>query len=172
MTFDLSPVVAATATWLTRAYPAPGGTFSAILAERQARQAVGVAGLLRYPDPVDVELVLLLGPGGAGRLDWLAGTDPEPDSQPEHWRSWVDEVLASWAACLLGDAALAAAAVAVVARDPRRDGPPDFRRLTAPDACDRHAAALLRHPDLLAPVADLHRPALLELLDASRVEAG
>jgi len=40
----------------------------------------------------------------------------------------------------------------------------DFRRLTAPDAHDRRAAALLRHPDLLAPVAGLHQGGLLERL--------
>jgi hypothetical protein len=34
----------------------------------------------------------------------------------------------------------------------------------------RHAAALLRHPDLLAPVADLHRAQLHNLLDANPVD--
>jgi hypothetical protein len=168
--FDLSPVVAATAQWLTRAYPAPAGAFSAILAERQARQAVTVAAWLRYPTGLDVELLTLVGPGGCAPLDRAVGA--EPDEVPEHWRTWVDEVLASWAACLLGDAALAAAAVAAVSRCAHAAGlPHDFRRLTGPDACDRHAAALLRHPDLLAPVADLHRDELLALLSTSRVDA-
>jgi hypothetical protein len=168
MPSDLSPVVAATAQWLTRAYPAPGGTFSAILAERQARQAVTVAAWLRYPTDLDVELLTLVGPGGSTRLDEAAGATG--DRQP--WRDWVDEVLASWAACLLGDVRLAAAASAAVAGCAHAGGLPcDFRRLTAPDACDRHAAALLRHPDLLAPVAGLHRAPLLDLLDASPVDA-
>jgi hypothetical protein len=167
--FDLSPVVAATAQWLTRAYPAPGGTFSSILAERQARQAVTVGAWLRYPTGLDVELLTLVGPGGCARLDQVVGVDPAGDAQ---WRTWVDEVVASWAACLLGDARLAAAAVAAVEGCPHAaDLPCDFRRLTEPDACDRHAAALLRHPDLLAPVADLHRGQLLDLLDASPVDA-
>jgi hypothetical protein len=165
---DLSPVVAATAQWLTRAYPAPGGTIAAILADRQVRQAATVAAWLRYPTPADVELLLLVGPGGSARLDWAVGADTEPYP----WHSWVDEVVASWAACLLGDARLALAAVAAVAGCPHAAGLTyDFRRLTAPDAYDRHAAALLRHPDLLAPVADLHRPALLRLLDATPVDA-
>jgi hypothetical protein len=142
-------VIAATAQWLTRAYPAPGGTFSAILAERQARQAVTVAAWLRYP----------------------TGVDPDPDGAPARSEG-VDEVLASWAACLLGDDQLALAAVAAVAAGAPAAGlPGDFRRLTAPDGCDRHAAALLRHPDLLAPVADLHRDQLLARLAASRVDA-
>jgi len=161
---DLSPVVAATAQWLTRAYPAQGGTFSVILAERQARQAVTVAAWLRYPTAMDVELLMMAGPGGSAGLDDVA--------RPEPWRTWVDEVVASWAACLLGDTRLAAAAVAAVAGSPHAaGGSPDFRRLTRPDACDRHAAALLRHPDLLAPVADRHRGELLDRLDASSVDA-
>jgi hypothetical protein len=46
--------------------------------------------------------------------------------------------------------------------------PVEFRRLVSPDAEDREAAALLRHPDLLAPVAALHRTALHERLDPGR----
>ncbi|MET8181258.1 hypothetical protein [Streptomyces sp. NPDC005336] len=45
--------------------------------------------------------------------------------------------------------------------------PVEFRRLTAPDEYDRRAAPLLRHPDLMAPVADLHRAPLLERLALS-----
>lgn len=169
---DLSPVVAATAQWLTRAYPAPGGTFSVILAERQARQAVTVAAWLRYPTDLDVELLTLVGPGGSGRLDWLVGTEVGGDEDAHPWRTWVDEVLASWAACLLTDAPLARAAVSVAAGSAHAAGLAcDFRRLTAPDECDRHAAALLRHPDLLAPVADLHRAQLRQLLDPNTVDA-
>ncbi|MGC3003377.1 hypothetical protein ACPF8X_34640, partial [Streptomyces sp. G35A] len=52
----------------------------------------------------------------------------------------------------------------------RRDGghtgtPAEFRRLLAPDGTDRRAAALLRHPDLIAPVARLHHSGLLDRLD-------
>jgi hypothetical protein len=169
---DLSPVLAATAQWLTRAYPATAGTVNAVLAERQARQAVTVAAWLRYPQPVDVELLTLLGPGGSARLDWVVGLSGGYADAGQPWRTWVDEVLASWAACLLADADLARAAVAAVADSPHAGGTPcDFRRLADPDTCDRRAAALLRHPDLLAPVADLHRAQLLDLLDASPVDA-
>jgi hypothetical protein len=42
----------------------------------------------------------------------------------------------------------------------------EFRRLTAPDDRDRQAGVLLRHPDLVAPVADLHRGELLGSLAA------
>jgi hypothetical protein len=51
------------------------------------------------------------------------------------------------------------------------DLPAEFRRLTAPDARDLEAAALLRHPDLLESVADLHRDDLAYLLPA-RVVSG
>ena len=76
--------------------------------------------------------------------------------------SWVDEVVVSWAACLLGDPRLSTLAVAALA-DGEHAGPApgEFRRLTQPDDHDRRAGALLRHPDLLGPVADLHRPELL-----------
>jgi hypothetical protein len=40
--------------------------------------------------------------------------------------------------------------------------------LTAPDDSDRKAAALLRHPDLLAPVAGLHQDQLLDRLNPGR----
>ncbi|MEU8612463.1 hypothetical protein AB0C29_31185, partial [Actinoplanes sp. NPDC048791] len=51
---------------------------------------------------------------------------------------------------------------------PRKAGdlPSEFRRLTAPDPRDLEATALLRHPDLLEPVADLHRETLIYLLGA------
>lgn len=171
---ELSPVLAATAQWLTRAFPAGGGALAVALCEAQARQAVTVAARLRYPTPMDAALVAMAGPGGSARLDWVAGVDGaaggaehEPDC--EAWRTWVDEVVASWAACLLGDAGLAALAVTALAGGDHPPGAPaDFRRLLAPDEGDSRAAALLRHPDLLAPVAELHRPELLERLKPGR----
>ncbi|MEV5336734.1 hypothetical protein [Streptomyces werraensis] len=156
MPAHLSPVTAATAQWLTRSFPASGGALSAALCEIQARQAVTVAARLRYPTPMDVELVGLAGPGGAARLDGItgaAGLGTEP------WRSWVDEVVASWAACLLSDPALAARAVAALP-----PGPAEYHRLLSPDPTDTSSATLLRHPDLLSPVARLHQESLLARL--------
>ncbi|CAL9341388.1 hypothetical protein SUDANB58_00274 [Streptomyces sp. enrichment culture] len=171
MQADLSPVIAATAQWLTRAYPAPGGALASALCEVQARQAVMVAAWLRYPTPMDAALLGMAGPGGSGRLDWITGADGTGAGAPdaEAWRTWVDEVVASWAACLLTDPELAALAVAALARGgPSEAVPGEFRRLVAPDERDHRAAALLRHPDLLAPVADLHRAQLLDRLDPGR----
>ncbi|HYH30490.1 MAG TPA: hypothetical protein VD903_08900 [Pseudonocardia sp.] len=169
---DLSPVVAATTRWLVLAYPATGRAFGAALAEAQARQAVDVACRLRYPTDVDGALLILVGPGGADRLDravGAVGAVAAPGDPADAWRSWVDEVAASWAACLLGTPALATAAVAALAAAGAADG--DYRRLAAPDERSRAAAALLRHPDLLAPVADLHRDDLLLRLEAAREAA-
>jgi hypothetical protein len=170
---NLSSVIVATAQWLIRAYPAPGGTFSAALAEVQARQAATVAAWLRYPTSMDAALLGVLGPGGSERLDWLVGADADLPCDEEHaWRSWVDEVVASWAACLLADPDLAVAAVAAVGRCEHMAGLYcDFRRLTTPDDRDRYATTLLRHPDLLDPVADLHRAQLLERLGSGTAEA-
>lgn len=153
---QLSPIVAATAQWLVRAYPPGGGAVDHALVEAQARQAAGVAAALRYPTELDAALVAVTGAGGADRLDRVAGA--AEDDAP--WRSWVDEVVASWAACLLGEPGLAAAAVAVTADR----SPAGHRRLLSPGERDLRAAALLRHPDLLAPVADLHRAELLAAL--------
>ncbi|MFI5797802.1 hypothetical protein [Streptomyces sp. NPDC051677] len=166
MLADLSPLIAATTEWLTRAYPASGGALAHALCEAQARQAVTVAAWLRYPTAADAALVGLVGPGGSARLDWTSGpADADVDADDSAWRSWVDEVVASWAACLLTDAGLAAGAVAGLAGGHHTLGaPPDFRRLVAPDDRDRQAAALLRHPDLVAPVAALHHPQLLDRL--------
>ncbi|MBH5333964.1 hypothetical protein IHE55_03760 [Streptomyces pactum] len=193
MTAGLTPVIAATTRWLVLAYPSLGGPWSAALAEAQARQAVTAAAWLRYPTAIDVELVRLLGPGGSGRLDRLfvagadgpgaggRGTDPgagveradvdadagtgRPGPAGQPWRSWVDEVVASWAACLLTDPALAGAAVAALdGGEHTAGGPVAFPRLTTPDRHDRQAARLLRDPGFLAPVADLHRSPLTELL--------
>jgi hypothetical protein len=49
---------------------------------------------------------------------------------------------------------------------PRRAGalPNEFRRLLDPDQRDRDAAVLLRHPDLLEPIAEMHRDTLRYLL--------
>ena len=168
MQADLSPVIAATAHWLTRAFPPSGGALAAALCEVQARQAVTVAAWLRYPTAMDAALVGMAGPGGSARLDWVTGADSADDDRDaeEHaWRSWVDEVVASWAACLLTAPDLAELAVAEIAEGEHTTGTPTvFRRLLAPDTTDRHAAALLRHPDLLASVAGLHRGELLNRL--------
>lgn len=167
MQADLSPVIAATAQWLTCAYPPSGGALAAALCEVQARQAVTVAAWLRYPTAMDAALLGMAGPGGSDRLDRVTGADTTADRDPaEHaWRTWVDEVVASWAACLLADPELAARAVAELAGGEHTTGTPAaFRRLLAPDTTDRRAAALLRHPDLLAPVAGLHREGLLDRL--------
>ncbi|MFG3659186.1 hypothetical protein [Streptomyces sp. NPDC047706] len=171
MLADLSPLIAATAQWLTRAYPASGGALAAALCEVQARQAVTVAAWVRYPTPMDAALVGMAGPGGSQRLDWITGVDAGGGEDPDGdaWRTWVDEVVASWAACLLIDPELAGLAVAALAEGGRATGgPAEFRRLLAPGVDDRQAAALLRHPDLLAPVAELHQEPLLDRLGPGR----
>ncbi|MDX3234170.1 hypothetical protein PV392_00420 [Streptomyces sp. ME03-5709C] len=167
MNADLTPVTSATTRWLLRSYPHCGGVLGAALAEAQARQAVTVAAWLRYPTAMEAALLTMAGPGGSGRLDRLVGAwEPAADeAEEEAWRSWVDEVVASWAACLLGRPDAAADAVARVADREHMAGLAfDFRRLVAPDDRDLRAAALLRHPDLLEPVAALHRDALTERL--------
>jgi hypothetical protein len=178
---ELSPVIAASTHWLARAYP-PAAPDSAThsLVELQARQAVTVAAWLRYPTPMDASLVAIAGPGGSAVLDWRAGSEPDDDmAEDEGWRTWVDEVVVSWAACLLADPELARLGVDAVAAAvppagdrprpyPRRAGglPNEFRRLLDPDQRDRDAAVLLRHPDLLEPVAEMHRDTLVYLLGA------
>ncbi|MER6026065.1 hypothetical protein [Streptomyces sp. NPDC001851] len=168
MLTDLSPLIAATARWLTVAYPPSGGALASALCEAQARQAVTVAAWLRYPTEIDAALVTMAGPGGAARLDWITGTERSGEDGPADdwaWRTWVDEVVASWAAGLLTDPELAGLAVAALADGEHASGAPvEFRRLLAPDDGDRRAAALLRHPDLLAPVAELHLDQLLDRL--------
>ncbi|MBT2510537.1 hypothetical protein J7I98_32770 [Streptomyces sp. ISL-98] len=167
MSADLAPLIAATAQWLTRAYPSGGGAMDAALCEAQARQAVTVAAWLRYPTSMDAALVAVSGPGGSGRLDWITGADATGTEDPDGhaWRTWVDEVVVSWAASLLSAPALATAAVTALAGSGHMDGSPvDFRRLVRPGVRDRGAAALLRHPDLLAPVAELHSAQLLARL--------
>ncbi|MEY9484528.1 hypothetical protein [Streptomyces calvus] len=157
MQADLSPVIAATAQWLTRSYPAPGGALATALCEAQARQAATLAARLRYPTAMDAALVGLAGPGGSARLDRVTGTG---DAGRQPWRTWVDEVVASWAACLLAEPGLASLAATALGHPST-----EFRRLLDPDEGDLRAGALLRHPDLLSPVASLHRPALLARLD-------
>lgn len=178
---ELSPVIAASTHWLSRAYPAgTPDTIAHTLSELQARQAVTVAAWLRYPTEMDAALVAIAGPGGSAVLDWRTGSEPEDEeAEEEGWRTWVDEVVVSWAACLLADPMLARRGVdAVAAAVPydvdrprphaRRAGglPSEFRRLLNPDQRDRDAAVLLRHPDLLEPVAEMHRDTLLYLLGA------
>jgi hypothetical protein len=178
---ELSPVIAASTHWLARAYPpAAADTATFTLAELQARQAVTVAAWLRYPTEMDAALVAIAGPGGSAVLDWRTGSEPDDEmAEDEGWRTWVDEVVVSWAACLLADPVVAARAVDSVAAAvppgaaddrprpfPRRPGGPagEFRRLTHPNARERDASVLLRHPDLLEPVAALHRDDLYYLL--------
>ncbi|GAA3309543.1 hypothetical protein GCM10020295_74460 [Streptomyces cinereospinus] len=111
------------------------------------------------------------GPGGSGRLDWITGADAGTEAHdPAHaWRTWVDEVVASWAACLLTDPELARLAVAALAEGAHTTGTPaEFGRLVAPGSHDREAAALLRHPQLVAPIAELHQDGLLDRLGPGR----
>ncbi|MFK0047645.1 hypothetical protein ACIQU4_26830 [Streptomyces sp. NPDC090741] len=162
MSADLAPVIAAGSRWLLTAFPPSPGAFSQALAEAQARQAVTLAAALRYPTPLDAELLHLLGPGGSARLDWLTGADHGDDADAD-WRTWVDETVVSWAACLLAAPTLAVDAHPLVDRG--QAGAGDVARLTRPGDHEHDAAPLLRHPDLLEPVAALHRALLLDLLD-------
>lgn len=168
---DLSPLIAASAQWLTRSYPSGGSALDSALCEVQARQAVTVAAWLRYPTSMDAALVGVAGTGGSDRLDQVVGVDGsayemETDSPDEDaWRTWVDEVVVSWAACLLADPELAARAVAALADTSHTAGATvDFRRLTDPDDRGRRAAALLRHPDLVAPITEMYRAGLVQRL--------
>ncbi|MEU1543142.1 hypothetical protein [Actinacidiphila glaucinigra] len=169
---EFSSVIAAATRWLLSAYPATGGALSRALAEAQARQAAMVAAALRHPTAVDAALLGLLAPGGADRLDRIAGAWIAEEDGADGWRTWVDEVVVSWAACLLSDPGLAASAVTALAAT--EHGPSlagDALRLTGPGIHDRAAAALLRHPDLVAPIADLHRAELTALLAAEPLDS-
>ncbi|MFE4961689.1 hypothetical protein [Streptomyces sp. NPDC056660] len=168
MTDELTPVIAASTRWLLAAYPAPGGALSRALAEAQARQAVTLAATLRYPTALDVQLLHLLAPSGSQRLDRLTGGEPHPDDTA--WRTWIDETVVSWAACLLADPALAAEAAHRAPALSEHHTASGLRRLTAPGKRDTEATPLLRHPDLLEDIAGLHRPQLLELLSADHAE--
>jgi hypothetical protein len=156
-------VAVASAQWLLTAFPPGRDRFAAQRAQWQAREATTIAAGLRYPTEVDDALLELCGPGGSARLDEAAGADLTDGPAEAPWRSWVDEVVVSWAAALLGDAALAAAAAAATGGP--LDGP-----LVTPSADDLAAAPLLRHPDLLAPVAELHRAELTAALTVHRPE--
>ncbi|MGI5405060.1 hypothetical protein ACQEVG_37620 [Streptomyces sp. CA-135486] len=168
MPSDLSPVIAAAMRWLLTAFPAATGALNYALAEAQARQAATVAATLRYPTSLDVGLLNILGPGGSDRLDALTGVVQQDRGEVDYsWRTWVDETVVSWAANLLADPCLAATAEAALsATEHGAVTAGDARRLTIPSPRDYHAAPLLRHPDLLSPIASLHRAALLELLAA------
>ncbi|MEV0495359.1 hypothetical protein [Streptomyces atratus] len=167
MPSDLSPVIAAATRWLLSAFPPAPGPLNDALAEAQAWQAATIAAALRYPTVLDAELLNMLGPGGSDRLDAVTGADAHPLEGAEYgWRTWVDETVVSWAACLLADADLAAVAAACLAATHHGAGSVgDARRLTIPSPRDHRAAPLLRHPDLVSPIADLHRETLLALLD-------
>ncbi|RPE37147.1 hypothetical protein [Kitasatospora cineracea] len=167
MPADLTPVITASAHWLLTAYPPPRGALSRALAEAQARQAAALAAALRYPTALDGHLLDLLGPGGSGRLDELTGSAAHSDDAA--WRTWVDETVVSWAACLLADPALAEAARSALAASghPAAGSP---LRLTDPGPRDTEATPLLRHPDLTEPVAGLHRTALLDTLHVRSAE--
>ncbi|MFJ6632386.1 hypothetical protein ACIQMR_13430 [Streptomyces sp. NPDC091376] len=168
MPSDLSHVIAAATRWLLTAFPAAAGAMNYALAEAQARQAATVAAVLRCPTTLDVELLNMLGPGGSGRLDALTGADQHRAEEADRsWRTWVDETVVSWAANLLADPRLAArAASALSATEHGTGAAGDARRLTVPSRRDHDAAPLLRHPDLLGPIAGLHRAALLDALAA------
>lgn len=161
----LVPIIAACATWLDRGYGPRTGALLAAQAQVQTRQATTVAAWLRYPTDVDAALVHLAGPGGSYRLDRLVGAP----GAGEAWRTWVDEVVVSWAACLLTQPRLAEAAVTAVTGTEHGAGlVVDFPALLRPDEPQARASALLRHPDLLAPVVELHRSQLVVALAAGR----
>jgi hypothetical protein len=160
MTDPLDHVITATTQWLVSAFPSTGGVHADALARQQARQAVTVAAWLRFPSKLDAELLDVVAPSGSWWLDEMP-----VDAELEPWRTWVDETVACWAAALLSDRTLAVQASEAVAGCEHTGGlPMQFRRLTHPDHIDAAAAALLRHPDLLAALADRHRGELAEAL--------
>lgn len=162
MTEPLEHVIAASTQWLIAAFPSTGGVHADTLARQQARQAVTVAAWLRFPTKLDAALLEIVAPSGSW---WLDAIPVDVDVEP--WRTWVDETVICWAAALLADRALAERACEAVARSEHTGGlPMQFRRLTHPDHLDAAAAALLRHPDLLAALATRHRG---ELDDALQV---
>ncbi|MGY4971709.1 hypothetical protein [Streptomyces sp. WAC01526] len=173
MPTDLSPVIAASTRWLLSAFPPAAGPLDHALAEAQASHAVTIAAALRYPTALDAELLHLLGPGGSARLDSVTGADAHPLEGAAHaWRTSVDETVVSWAACLLADAELAVVAAACLAATHHgAHGVGDARRLTIPSPRDQRAAPLLRHPDLLGPIAALHREVLHALLGTAPVDS-
>ncbi|MFD8025019.1 hypothetical protein [Streptomyces lavendulae] len=168
MSADLTPVIAAGTRWLLTAFPSAPGAFSQALAEAQARQAVTLSAALRYPTPLDAQLLHLLGPGGSIRLDRMTGADHGGGDADAGWRTWVDETVVSWAACFLAEPALAVDAHRLVDRGQAGE----VTRLTRPGVHEHDAAPLMRHPDLLEPVAALHRSLLLDLLDNESAALG
>jgi hypothetical protein len=60
--------------------------------------------------------MLLTGPGGSAHLERLLGSHETAlvIGDSDAWRTWAEEVLISWAACLLEDLALAVAAVSAL----------------------------------------------------------
>jgi hypothetical protein len=161
MSLRLVPLIGACATWLDQGFGPGTSPLSAALAQVQTRQAVTVAAWLRYPTELDAALVELTGP----RPGALAAGPAEHGEPAEPWRSWVDETVVSWAACLLTHRGLARlAATAASSTEHARGLSVSFRSLVDPDERERRAAALLRHPDLVGPVADLHRNGLLSRL--------
>ncbi|MER0481983.1 hypothetical protein ABR737_27235 [Streptomyces sp. Edi2] len=172
MLTDLSPVIAASTRWLLLAFPPAAGPLDHALAEAQASHAATIAAALRYPTALDAELLNLLGPGGSARLDSVTGADAHPLEGADAWRTSVDETVVSWAACLLADAELAVVAAAcLAATDHGAHTVGEARRLTIPSPRDHRAAPLLRHPDLLGPIAGLHRETLHALLGAAPAES-
>ncbi|MGH8890870.1 MAG: hypothetical protein ACRDV3_14070 [Acidothermaceae bacterium] len=160
MSTPLDDVITATTQWLVTAFPAAGGVHAQTLARQQARQAVTVAAWLRFPTETDAALIAILPPSGTWWLDSMV-----TDVEAEPWRTWVDETVTCWAAALLADRDLAVRACEVTAGCEHTGGlPMQFRRLTHPDHIDAAAGALLRHPDLLAALANRHRAGLEEAL--------
>jgi len=152
MSQRLVPLIGACVAWLDEGFGPGTSPLLGALAQVQARQAVTVAAWLRYPTELDAALVELTGSDG-----WC---DP---AQP--WRSWVDETVLSWAACLLTDRDLARRAVWAAGRSEHARGLClCFRSLIDPDERERRASTLLRHPDLVGPIADQHRAELLSRL--------
>ncbi|GGV86693.1 hypothetical protein GCM10015535_35350 [Streptomyces gelaticus] len=165
MPTDLTPVIAAATRWLSTAYPPPSGALNRALAQAQAHQAATLAAFLRYPTDLDVQLLHLLAPSGSERLDRLTGSAHYSDDTDTAWRTWVDETVVSWAACLLADPVLAARAHQALTATEHYAQAGHLQRLIHPGPRDTDAAALLRHPDLLEGIAALHRLQLVELLD-------
>jgi hypothetical protein len=159
---NLVPLIGACATWLDRAYGPGASAFADALVRVQTRQATTVAAWLRFPTDWDAALVHLCGPASTGELDTVTG---RPIGAGQPWRTWVDATVVSWAACLLIDTDLSRRAVAAVADTEHAQGLClNFRSLVQPDEHEARAGALLRHPDLVEPVAVLHRPTLLDRL--------
>jgi hypothetical protein len=161
---DLTSVIAASARWLLTAYPTPGGALSRALAEAQARQAAAIAADLLYPTRLDVQLLHLLGPSGSHRLERFTGEDLHAPDDP--WRTWVDETVVSWAACLLADQSLALVATTALSTTEHHVDAGSFQRLANPGTRDIDATPLLRHPDLLESLAGLHRAQLIQTLNS------